>query len=217
MHTQGGGPIDYVVGYAGESAFGRSFQTLGDGGVLTFFGASSLSLFMGKAGARPAADVLARAGLRAGARFLSYTGPVPRTGSSILLRSKRWRSAAAWALVLPCWRIRSVNEFVTSWFGASFCGVVSVEEIGRRLGDDFDPPGPFMACRSFTASATGSGAHFSDRTLKPIGSAIAPLLRTPFDRRGLPDVIFERRSVTASALQRRSSSPTSALSAMPKT
>jgi acrylyl-CoA reductase (NADPH)/3-hydroxypropionyl-CoA dehydratase/3-hydroxypropionyl-CoA synthetase len=34
--------------------------------------------------------------------------------------------------------------------------------------------------------------RFSDRTLKPVGSAVAPLLRNTLDRRGLPDVVFER-------------------------
>ena len=33
---------------------------------------------------------------------------------------------------------------------------------------------------------------FSDRTLKPIGSAIAPFLRNTLDKRGLPDIVFER-------------------------
>ena len=39
----------------------------------------------------------------------------------------------------------SQREFVTSLgFGAQMKGVVSLEEIERRLGDDFDPPGPFQ-------------------------------------------------------------------------
>ena len=46
----GGKLADYAVSHAGETAFPRSFQLLGPGGVLAFYGASSgyhLS-FMGK-------------------------------------------------------------------------------------------------------------------------------------------------------------------------
>jgi acrylyl-CoA reductase (NADPH)/3-hydroxypropionyl-CoA dehydratase/3-hydroxypropionyl-CoA synthetase len=90
----------------------------------------------------------------------------------------------------------SQREFVTSLgFGRQFKGVVSLEEIGRRLGEDFDPPGPLAPLPdAFTESAAFKEAvrAFSDRTLKPIGSAIGPLLRSTLDRRGLPDVIFER-------------------------
>ena len=149
------------------------------------------------AGARPAADVLARAGLRAGRALLVIYGPGAEDGivdPAAIEAVEVGCSMGARVAVLA--DTISQREFVTSLgFGASFCGVVSVEEIGRRLGEDFDPPGPFMALPDpFTASADFKEAvrTFSDRTLKPIGSAIAPLLRTPFDRRGLPDVIFER-------------------------
>jgi len=49
-------------------------------------------------------------------------------------------------------------------------------------------PNPFSESAAFKEAVRA----FADRTLKPIGSAIAPLLRTQGDRRGLPDVIFER-------------------------
>ncbi|MEE4300073.1 MAG: AMP-binding protein [Pseudomonadales bacterium] len=199
VNAQGGGPIDYVVSHAGESAFGRSFPTLGEGGVLTFFGASSgyRFSFMGKAGSRPAAEVLTQAGLRAGRALLVVYGPGAEDGivdPAAIEAVEVGCSLGARVAVLA--DTISQREFVTSLgFGASFCGVVSLEEIGRRLGDDFDPPGPFMPLPdAFTESAEFKEAvrRFSDRTLKPVGSAIAPLLRTPFDRRGLPDVIFER-------------------------
>ena len=49
-----GGRIDYVVSHAGERAFSRSFQALSEGGVLTFYGASSgyRFSFVGKSGTR---------------------------------------------------------------------------------------------------------------------------------------------------------------------
>jgi len=96
------------------------------------------------------------------------------------------------------------REFVTSLgFGANLAGVVSIEEIKRRLGQDFDPPGPFAPLpNAFTDSADFKEAvrRFSDRTLKPIGSAIGPLLRNTLDPRGLPDVVFERRDRDGLAL-----------------
>jgi acrylyl-CoA reductase (NADPH)/3-hydroxypropionyl-CoA dehydratase/3-hydroxypropionyl-CoA synthetase len=73
--------------------------------------------------------------------------------------------------------------------------VVSVEEVARRYGDDFDAPGPLARLPDpFTESQDFKEAvrSFSDRTLKPIGSALAPILRSSMDRRGLPDVIFDR-------------------------
>jgi acrylyl-CoA reductase (NADPH)/3-hydroxypropionyl-CoA dehydratase/3-hydroxypropionyl-CoA synthetase len=50
--------------------------------------------------------------------------------------------------------------------------------------------------------------RFSDRTLKPIGSAIGPLLRNTLDRRGLPDVVFERRDRDGLALSTSLVKPT---------
>ncbi|MEM6733919.1 MAG: hypothetical protein AAF658_20320, partial [Myxococcota bacterium] len=75
-HDAAGGPLDYVVSHAGERAFSRSFQLLGDGGVLTFFGASSgyRFSFMGKPGAEKTSTMLSRAGLRAGRALLVNYG-----------------------------------------------------------------------------------------------------------------------------------------------
>ena len=90
----------------------------------------------------------------------------------------------------------SQREFVTSLgFGTRLTGVVSIDAIARRLGEEFDPPGPFPVLPdAFNESAEFKEAvrRFSDRTLKPIGSAVAPFLRNTLDKRGLPDVVFER-------------------------
>jgi acrylyl-CoA reductase (NADPH)/3-hydroxypropionyl-CoA dehydratase/3-hydroxypropionyl-CoA synthetase len=194
-----GGPIDYVVSHAGERAFARSFQVLGENGVLTFFGASSgyRFSFMGKAGNARTQGMLERGGLRAGNALLVVYGPGVDDGIV--------DPAAIEAIEVGCSlgaRVAVVTdtiaqrEFVASLgFGAQFTGVVSLEEIRRRLGEDFEPPGPLAPMPNpFTESAAFKEAvrRFSDRTLKPIGSAIAPLLRSTLDRRGLPDVIFER-------------------------
>jgi len=202
-----GGPIDYVVSHAGERAFARSFQVLGEGGVLTFFGASSgyRFSFMGKPGEARTADQFQKAGLRPGGALLVIYGP----GSDDGIVDERAIEAIevgcnAGARVAVLTDTISQREFVTSLgFGTQFRGVVSIEAIKRRLGDDFDPPGPFAPLPNpFNASANFKEAvrRFSDRTLKPIGSAIAPLLRSTLDKRGLPDVIFERAARDGLAL-----------------
>jgi acrylyl-CoA reductase (NADPH)/3-hydroxypropionyl-CoA dehydratase/3-hydroxypropionyl-CoA synthetase len=199
-HALAGGPVDYVVSHAGERAFGRSFQLLGDGGVLTFFGASSgyRFSFMGKPGAAKPSEMLARAGLRSGRTLLVIYGPGAADGIVDPVAIEAIEVGCALnARVAVLVDTVSQREFVTSLgFGAQFAGVVSIEEIRRRLGDDFDPPGPLAPMPDpFTESAAfkESVRGFSDRTLKPIGSAIAPLLRSSLDKRGLPDVVFERR------------------------
>lgn len=199
VHAQAGGPIDYVVSHAGEAAFGRSFQTLGPDGVLTFFGASSgyRFSFMGKPGAVSPEEILQRAALRAGQALLVRYGVGAADGivdqlaiQAIEVGLQRGARVAVLTDTL------SQREFVNSLgFRAPFAGVVSVEQLRRRYGDDFDPPGPLAPMPDpFTESAAFKEAvrQFSDRTLKPIGSAIAPLLRNTLDRRGLPDVIFSR-------------------------
>jgi acrylyl-CoA reductase (NADPH)/3-hydroxypropionyl-CoA dehydratase/3-hydroxypropionyl-CoA synthetase len=96
------------------------------------------------------------------------------------------------------------REFVSSLgFGPRVRGIVSIEEIAKRLGDDFAPPGPFPRMPDpFTESLAFREAvrEFSDKTLKPIGSAIAPALRNTLDKRGLPDIVFERRGRDGLAL-----------------
>jgi len=196
---QAGGDIDYVVSHAGENAFPRSFQVLGDGGVLTFYGASSgyRFSFMGKAGTAAPADMFERAGLRAGNTLLVVYGPGAEDGivdpaaiEAIEIGCALGAQVAVLADTVP------QREFVSSLgFGTRMAGVVSIDGIARRLGDEFDPPGPFPAMPDpFRESADFKEAvrRFSDRTLKPIGSAIAPLLRNTLDRRGLPDVVFDR-------------------------
>jgi len=215
VHNQAGGPIDYVVSHAGERAFSRSFQLLGDGGVLTFFGATSgyRFSFMGKPGSEKADAMLGRAGLRAGKSLLVIYGPGaedeivdPIAIEAIEAGCARGARVAVLTDTVP------QREFVTSLgFGANLSGVVSIQEIRRRLGEDFDPPGPFMRLPDpFTESAAfkESVRRFSDRTLKPIGLAIGPLLRNTLDRRGLPDVVFERRDRDGLALSTSLVKPT---------
>lgn len=197
--AQAGGDIDYVVSHAGENAFSRSFQLLGNDGVLAFYGASSgyRFSFMGKQGRKSPKEMFDQAGLRAGTSLLVIYGPGATDGVV--------DPVAIEAIEVGCSRGAQVavladnaaqREFVTSLgFGARLTGVVSLESIARKLGADFDPPGPFPVLPdAFTQSEAfkESVRQFSDRTLKPIGSAIAPFLRNSLDKRGLPDVVFER-------------------------
>jgi len=207
VHEGAGGPIDYVVSHAGERAFPRSFQLLGDGGVLTFFGATSgyRFSFMGKPGSARPDSMLSRASLRSGQALLVVYGPGAEDGIVDPVAVEAIEAGCArGARVAVLADTVAQREFVTSLgFGAQLTGVVSLEEIARRLGDDFEPPGPLAPMPDpFKESAAFKEAvrAFSDRTLKPIGSAIAPLLRSSLDRRGLPDVIFERRDRDGLAL-----------------
>ncbi len=206
-HKSAGGPIDYVVSHAGETAFPRSFQLLGEGGILTFYGASSgyRFTFMGKAGQSNASVMLGRAQLRPGQTMLVVYGPGALDGivdpiaiEAIEVGCQRGAQVAVLVDTV------SQREFVTSLgFGVQMKGVISIEEIARRLGNDFEKPGPFKAMPNpFSDSAAFKEAvrSFSDRTLKPIGSAIAPLLRNTLDKRGLPDLVFERSSRDGLAL-----------------
>ncbi len=200
-HVQAGGPIDYAVSHAGERAFSRTFQLLGEGGVLTFFGASSgyRFSFMGKPGGAKVTDMLGRAELRAGKALLVIYGPGAEDGIVDPVAVEAIEvGCALGARVAVLADTISQREFVTSLgFGTQLKGVVSLEELARRFGEDFDPPGPQKVLPDpFTDSADFKEAvrAFSDRTLKPVGSAIAPLLRSTLDKRGLPDVVFERRA-----------------------
>jgi len=199
VRSAAGGDIDYVVSHAGENAFPRSFQALGENGVLTFYGASSgyRFSFMGKPGASTPAAVFERAGLRAGNTLLVVYGPGAEDGivDPVAIEAiEVGCSLGAQVAVLA--DTVSQREFVTSLgFGTRLTGVVSIDAIARRLGDEFDPPGPFPVLPdAFNESAEFKEAvrRFSDRTLKPIGSAVAPFLRNTLDKRGLPDVVFER-------------------------
>ncbi|MFK7831047.1 MAG: AMP-binding protein [Congregibacter sp.] len=196
---QANGNIDYVVSHAGESAFPRSFQLLGENGVLAFYGASSgyRFSFMGKAGKVSVSDMFDRAELRAGNSLLVIYGPGAEDGVVDPVAIEAIEVACTLgAQVAVLADNAAQREFVTSLgFGARLTGVVSIDAIARKLGDDFDPPGPFQSLPDpFRESDAFKEAvrRFSDRTLKPIGSAIAPLLRNTLDRRGLPDVVFER-------------------------
>jgi acrylyl-CoA reductase (NADPH) / 3-hydroxypropionyl-CoA dehydratase / 3-hydroxypropionyl-CoA synthetase len=194
----GGRLADYAVSHAGETAFPRSFQLLGEGGTLAFYGASSgyHLTFVGKPGSAPPETMLQRAGARAGEAVLLYYGP----NSTALLDStglemiEAVRAIGA-RTVVAC-STDAQREFVQSLgFEDAVAGVVSLEDIRRRQGENFDWPTtmPRLADAKKDIETFRTGVRdFQDKTLKPFGAAVGALLRSPDNPRGAPDLILER-------------------------
>ncbi|GEN32542.1 AMP-binding protein [Aneurinibacillus danicus] len=199
--AQSGGRLaDYVVSHAGEEAFPRSFQMLEEGGTLTFYGASSgyHFTFIGKKGDRTPREMYEKARLRAGEAVLIYYGTdtnadgiVDETG---LIAIETAREMGARIVVATY--TDAQKEFVQSLgYGDAVRGVLSIEEIKRREGEDFvwpetmpDFPNPKTETEAFKESVR----YFTDYIFKPFGSAVAKYLRSPDNPRGYPDLIFER-------------------------
>jgi acrylyl-CoA reductase (NADPH)/3-hydroxypropionyl-CoA dehydratase/3-hydroxypropionyl-CoA synthetase len=194
---------DYAVSHAGEVAFPRSFQLLGephDGHVptLTFYGASSgyHFTFIGKPGAEQPSTMLRRARLRANEAVLIYYGP--EQAELLDARGLELIEAglAAGARIVVATYTDAQREFVLSLgYGAQVKGVVSIESIKRREGDDFiwpatmpELPDPLRDTEAFKQAVR----EFNDLIFKPFGTAVGGLLRSPDNPRGYPDLILER-------------------------
>jgi acrylyl-CoA reductase (NADPH)/3-hydroxypropionyl-CoA dehydratase/3-hydroxypropionyl-CoA synthetase len=192
---------DYVVSHAGERAFPRSFQLLEEGGALAFYGASSgyHFSFMGKKGEASPEDMLARAGLRGGESVLLYYG----AGTTELADPKGLEMIEAARLFKA--RIAVVaytnaqREFLQSLgLEDAVEGVVSIEALKRRGGEDFDWPTtlPRLPDSKTETEAFKRGVRdYQTRTLKPFGSAVGKLLRSAGNPRGAPDLVIERAAV----------------------
>ena len=138
-----------------------------------------------------------RAGLRAGMSLLVIYGPGAADGVVDALAIEAIEAGCnSGAQVAVLADSAAQREFVASLgFGERLKGVVSIDALARKLGADFDPPGAFPALPDpFTQSAAFKEAvrRFSERSLKPVGAALAPLLRNTLDPRGLPDMVLER-------------------------
>lgn len=189
---------DYVVSHAGETAFPRSFQLLAEGGALAFYGASSgyHLTFVGKPGTASPEAMLQRAGARPGEAVLLYYGVagdalLDATGLEMI---EAVREVGARAVVAT--RTDAQREFVQSLgFEDAVAGVVSIEDLQRRHGDQFDWPAtmPRLVDAKRDIERFRAGVRdFQDRTLKPFGNAVGNLLRSPDNPRGAPDLILER-------------------------
>ena len=204
----GGRLADYAVSHAGETAFPRSFQLLADGGALAFYGASSgyHFTFVGKRGTATPEAMLRAAALRAGEGVLVHYGPGAEAdglvdpGGLALVEAAR----AGGARVAIATRTDAQRDFVLSLgFDDGVRGVVSLEEVARRAGADFEWPAtmpPLPDPRRETARFREAVRAFQERTLKPFGAAVGRLLRTADDPRGAPDLVLERAGHDALAV-----------------
>jgi len=204
--AQNGGKLaDYAISHAGEHSFPRSFQMLEQGGTLTFYGASTgyHFSFIGKAGVSSAQEILQRARLRAGEAVLLYYGvPGAVDNSGIVDPIGLEAIEAARHMGGRCVVVTYTDaqrEFVQSLgYGDLVKGVVSLQSIKRREGDDFiwpmteggmpELPDPKTETEAFKEAVR----QFNDRIFKPIGSAVGGFLRTLDNPRGYPDLVFER-------------------------
>jgi acrylyl-CoA reductase (NADPH) / 3-hydroxypropionyl-CoA dehydratase / 3-hydroxypropionyl-CoA synthetase len=197
--ANGGRLADYAVSHAGETAFPRSFQLLAEGGTLAFYGASSgyHFSFVGKPGPATPEAMLARAGAQAGESVLLYYGVggdaalLDPVGLATLeaLRALGARTVVATAT-------DAQREFVQSLgFEDALAGVVSIEEIRRRVGHHFHWPETMPRlpdAKADTERFKQAVRDFQEKTLKPFGNAVGALLRSPDNPRGAPDLVVER-------------------------
>jgi acrylyl-CoA reductase (NADPH)/3-hydroxypropionyl-CoA dehydratase/3-hydroxypropionyl-CoA synthetase len=194
----GGRLADYVVSHAGETAFPRSFQLLAPNGALAFYGASSgyHFSFMGKPGSADPRTMLRRAQLRGGEAVLVYYG----AGASALLDAVGLEMIECLrefgARVVVAATTDGQREFLQSLgFQDTIAGVVSLEELARREGRNFNWPRtmPRLPMARDDIEAFKAGVRdYQDRTLKPFGTAIGRFLRSEANPRGNPDLILER-------------------------
>ncbi|MBB6225873.1 acrylyl-CoA reductase (NADPH)/3-hydroxypropionyl-CoA dehydratase/3-hydroxypropionyl-CoA synthetase [Polymorphobacter multimanifer] len=194
----GGKLADYAVSHAGETAFPRTFQMLGEGGVLAFYGASSgyhLS-FMGKPGAVSPEAMLAKAGARGGEAVLIFYGPGSRALADPMGLEMIEAARGIGARTVVVTTTDGQREFILSLgFEDAVAGVVSLEAIKRREGANFDWPDTMPrlpVAREDIETFREAVRDFQDKTLKPFGGAVGKLLRSPDNPRGNPDIIMER-------------------------
>ena len=204
MRRQCGGRLaDYVVSHAGQESFPRSFQMLAEHGTLTFYGATSgyWFSFVGKSGATSPEEMLRRARLRAGEAVLLYYGVAATEEHAdhlldpVGLEAIEAVRKAGGRLVVAT-MTDAQREFVQSLgYGDSVRGVVSIEEIRRKEGADFDWPRALPTlpdAKRDTVRFKESVRQFQERTMKPFGGAIGRSLRSADNPRGYPDLIIER-------------------------
>ena len=189
---------DYVVSHAGETAFPRSFQLLAEGGVLAFYGASSgyHFSFVGKSGSIAPEAALHRAKIRAGEAVLLFYGPrstalLDEVGLEMIEAA---RTVQARTVVVTT--TDGQREFIQSLgFEDALAGVVSLEDIKRREGGNFAWPDAMPRlpqARGDIEAFRAAVRDYQDKTLKPFGSAVGKLLRSPDNPRGAPDLVMER-------------------------
>lgn len=194
----GGKLADYAVSHAGETAFPRSFQLLAEGGTLAFYGASSgyHFSFMGKPGTASPETMLRKAGLRGGEAVLVYYGPgtsdlLDTTGLEMIEAARLFKARTVVATTTDGQR-----EFLQSLgLEDAIEGIVSLEGIKRREGENFAWPDTMPrlpSAKEDIETFKAAVRDYQDTVLKPFGSAVGKILRSPDNPRGAPDLIIER-------------------------
>ncbi len=189
---------DFVVSHAGEYAFPRSFQLLAEHGTLAFYGASSgyHFSFMGKPGEERPETMLERAALRGGESVLLYYGPGSReladeTGLVMIEAARLFKARTVIVTTTDGQR-----EFLQSLgLEETVEGIISLEGLKRRDGANFHWPDTLPRlpdARADIETFKAGVRDYQQRTLKPFGSAVGRLLRSPGNPRGVPDLIIER-------------------------
>jgi len=77
----------------------------------------------------------------------------------------------------------------------AIAGIVSLESISRREGDNFDWPDTMPRLPDAKSDIEGFKSavrDYQERVMKPFGSAVGRILRSPDNPRGAPDLIIER-------------------------
>ncbi len=194
--AHGGRLVDFALSHAGETAFPRSFQALGEGGVITFFGASTghHMTFLGKPGGAEPAAMLARAGLRPGEAVVVFYGVAGRVRDETALAAIEAARRAGGRIVVVT-DGDDQRDFVASLgYGDAVVGVVSLAEIARRVPQfrwpETMPDLPDLA--RDTAGFKETVRRMTEDTFKPLGAAIGRLLRSADNPRGQPDIVVER-------------------------
>jgi acrylyl-CoA reductase (NADPH)/3-hydroxypropionyl-CoA dehydratase/3-hydroxypropionyl-CoA synthetase len=186
----GGRRPDYAVSHAGETAFPRSFQLLGEGGKLAFYGASSgyHFSFMGKPGRVAPEVILRQAGLRGGEAVLIYYGPgsddlLDEIGLEMIEAARRFNARTVVATSRDGQR-----EFLQSLgLQDAIAGIVSLESLRRKEGRNFHWPDTLPrlpSARDDIEAFKAAVRDYQDRTMKPFGSAVGQILRSPDNPRG---------------------------------
>ncbi|MCW2237522.1 AMP-binding protein [Azospirillum canadense] len=195
--ANGGALVDYAVSHAGEATFPRTFQSLAEGGALTFFGASSgyHMTFLGKPGSAAPAEMLRRARLRPGEAVLVFygAGAVGLRDDMALSAIEAARESGARICVVT--DQDSERDFVLSLgYGEALAGAVSLAEIKRRVPHFVWPdtmpdlPDPQRETAAFKEAVR----LFTEETFKPLGQAVGRILRSADNPRGMPDLVVER-------------------------
>jgi enoyl-CoA hydratase/carnithine racemase/NADPH:quinone reductase-like Zn-dependent oxidoreductase len=178
----GDAPIDVVVSSVGRDLFPRMIELLGPGGRLVFYGATSgyTLTFLGKPGARPAAEMLRRAGLRPRHGVLVYgRGAGDAVGADAIAAALEagGRVVVATPSDADAAAVKAAHRVH---------GVVSLETLARSAGLRWPDAMP-----DYDADPEGY-REYQDATLKPFGQAVGRLLATADNPRGNPDLIVER-------------------------